>query len=125
MQVPLAATVATAAFSFAVLLFVAVIVIKSFSRMSNPRLNLPARVAGKRTETRIRPGEGDEPDRPVTAYFVSFEYRGSRQDFRVQRHEYEQILPGMTGKLSFQGDRFIAFEPGGNAAVPVGSEVAD
>ena len=46
-----------------------------------------------------------------TSYYVTFQVEsGDRMEFRVSGSEYGTYIEGDTGKLSFQGTRYLGFE---------------
>ena len=46
-----------------------------------------------------------------TTYYVTFEVTsGDRMEFKVQDTEYGMLVEGDTGKLTFQGTRYLGFE---------------
>lgn len=46
-----------------------------------------------------------------TSYYITFELEsGSRIEFQVNGHEYGSLIEGDTGKLKFQGTRYLGFE---------------
>ena len=46
-----------------------------------------------------------------TSYYVTFQVEsGDRMEFRVSGSEYATCIEGDTGKLSFQGTRYLGFD---------------
>ena len=46
-----------------------------------------------------------------TTYYVTFQVEsGDRMELRLSGTEYGQLAEGDTGKLSFQGTRYLGFE---------------
>ena len=46
-----------------------------------------------------------------TIYYVTFQTeRGDRMEFQVSGTEYGMLAEGDTGRLTFQGTRYLAFE---------------
>ena len=85
-----------------------------------PRLTVPATVIGKRMDvsTRKHPVAGDLSGAhgfsttSSTTYYVSFEVKsGDRMELRVGGKEYGLLTKGDSGKLTFQGTRFLSFDP--------------
>ena len=47
----------------------------------------------------------------ATTYYVTFQVEsGDRMELRLSGTEYGQLAEGDTGKLSFQGTRYLGFE---------------
>ena len=79
----------------------------------SPRLTVPATVVSKRTNvTRHRSNVGDHPHHHTsTTYYVTFEVEsGDRMELHLAGQEYGLLVEGDTGKLSFQGTRYLGFE---------------
>ena len=52
-------------------------------------------------------------DSAYTDYFATFEFEsGDRMDLRIPSNQYEYIVDGDNGKLTFQGTRFLKYERG-------------
>ncbi|MFX3983361.1 DUF2500 family protein, partial [Streptococcus suis] len=51
---------------------------------------------------------GNEVER--TNYYVTFEWEGKRQEFRLRSDEYALLAEGDVVTLHFQGNRFLGFE---------------
>ena len=81
---------------------------------NSPRLTVPATVVSKRTNvTRHRHGgtTGHTHHHTSTTYYVTFEVEsGDRMELHVAGHEYGLLVEGDTGKLTFQGTRYLGFE---------------
>ncbi|WP_228475810.1 DUF2500 domain-containing protein [Streptococcus suis] len=45
-----------------------------------------------------------------TNYYVTFEWEGKRQEFRLRSDEYALLAERDVGTLHFQGTRFLGFE---------------
>ena len=85
----------------------------------SPRLTVSARIVSKRTQVtqHTHPNAGDATGAhgfhttTSTSYYVTFEVEsGDRMEFRVSGSEYGTYIEGDTGKLSFQGTRYLGFE---------------
>ena len=80
----------------------------------SPRLTVPATVVTKRTDvTRRRSGgtNGHHHYHTSTNYYVTFEVEsGDRMELSVSGHEYGMLVEGDTGRLTFQGTRYLSFE---------------
>ncbi len=85
----------------------------------SPRLTVSARVVSKRTQVtqHTHPNAGDATGAhgfhttTSTSYYVTFQVEsGDRMEFRVSGSEYGICIEGDTGKLSFQGTRYLGFE---------------
>ena len=78
----------------------------------SPRLTVPAKVVAKRQNTthHSHPAAGDAST-TSTSYYVTFEVEsGDRMEFAVRGQDYGMLVEGDTGRLSFQGTRFLDFE---------------
>ena len=80
----------------------------------SPKLTVPAKVVAKRTNvTRHRHGGANDLHRhhTSTAYYVTFEVEsGDRMELHMSGSEYGLLVEGDSGKLSFQGTRYLGFE---------------
>ncbi len=80
----------------------------------SPRLTVEATVIAKRHDvSRHRQGDaGDHHHYHTTnTYFVTFQVAsGDRMELQLQGHEYGLLIEGDTGKLTFQGTRYLGFE---------------
>lgn len=85
----------------------------------SPRLTVEAAVVAKTTQVshHQHPNAGDGTGAhgfhttTTTAYYATFEVEsGDRMELRVSRSEYGMLAEGDTGRLSFQGTRFLGFE---------------
>lgn len=79
----------------------------------SPRLTVDARVLAKRHDVSRRRSAGEHHHYHTTnSYFVTFEVAsGDRMELQLQGHEYGLLIEGDTGKLTFQGTRYLGFEP--------------
>ncbi len=77
----------------------------------SPVLHVDAKLVSKRTN--VRRGVRTQQHRGTTSttYFATFEFEsGDRTEFSVDGSEYGQLAEGDTGKLKFQGTRYLSFE---------------
>ena len=86
---------------------------------ASPRLTVPATVVAKRTNvsrhhtdnTGDMTGAHGYTSTSATTYYVTFQVEsGDRMELRLSGTEYGQLAEGDTGKLSFQGTRYLGFE---------------
>ena len=86
---------------------------------SSPRLTVSARIVGKRQNTthNNQPNAGDISGAhgyhtiSSTSYYITFQVEsGDRMEFQVSGTEYGMLAEGDTGRLTFQGTRYLAFE---------------
>ena len=86
---------------------------------ASPRLTVPATVVAKRTNvSRHRTANAGDmtgahgyTSTSTTTYYVTFQVEsGDRMELRLSGTEYGQLVEGDTGKLSFQGTRYLGFE---------------
>ncbi|MBV7274264.1 DUF2500 domain-containing protein [Clostridiaceae bacterium UIB06] len=95
------------------------IIIKGISQWkynnSQPTLMVSAKLISKRanvsTTMHNHPdGVGTHFD-SSTSYYLTFEVEGgSRLEFHVGGHEFGLLVEGDTGKLKFQGTRYLGFD---------------
>ena len=83
----------------------------------SPRLTAEAKVVSKRMqvgENRHRHGNDDMMHSyNYSKYFVTFEFEsGDRVEMPVDGSEYGLLVEGDTGKLTFQGTRYLSFSRG-------------
>lgn len=109
-------------FAFVIGMFVFIIVKLIRDKRKNdasPRLTVDAFVVSKHTSTSSssQPVAGDPTGAhgfhhmTTTDYFVTFEVQsGDRMGFEVDEAEYAMLAEGDTGRLSFQGTRYLGFE---------------
>ena len=79
----------------------------------SPRLTVDAKVVAKRTNvSRHRSGtNGHRHSSTSTTYYVTFEVEsGDRMELNTAGNEYGLLVEGDTGKLTFQGSRYLGFE---------------
>lgn len=85
----------------------------------SPRLTANAKVVSKRMQVgqnRHR-HSNDDMMRSYTysKYFVTFEFEsGDRLELPVEGSDYGLLVEGDSGKLTFQGTRFLGFQRGGS-----------
>lgn len=85
----------------------------------SPRLTVAARIVSKRMNVshHSHPNAGDMTGAhgysttSSTSYYVTFQVdSGDRMEFSVTGSEYGMLAEGDTGRLSFQGTRYLFFE---------------
>lgn len=85
----------------------------------SPRLTVQAAVVAKRTQVsrHQNANAGDATGAhgyttsSVTTYYVTFQVEsGDRMELQVGGAEYGMLVEGDTGKLSFQGTRYLSFQ---------------
>ncbi len=85
----------------------------------SPRLTVQAAVVTKRTQvSRHRNANAGDATgahgyttSSVTTYYVTFQVEsGDRMELQVSGAEYGMLVEGDTGKLSFQGTRYLSFQ---------------
>ena len=78
----------------------------------SPHLTVDARVLAKRHDVSRRRSAGEHHHyHTANSYFVTFEVAsGDRMELQLQGHEYGLLIEGDTGKLTFQGTRYLGFE---------------
>ena len=75
----------------------------------SPRLTVDATVVAKRTDDTHH--HGNDMATHSTWYYATFQVEsGDRMEFAVDGMEYGMLAEGDTGKLSFQGTRYLSFE---------------
>ncbi len=112
----------TIIFLFVIGIFVTTVVrgIATWSKNNNsPRLTVSANVVAKRINTthhnhgnisNVNGMQGYHTT-SATSYYVTFQVdSGDRMEFKISGSEYGVLLEGDSGKLSFQGSRYINFE---------------
>lgn len=82
----------------------------------SPRLSVDARVVSRRTSVNHHHNAGGVHGEhgystSSTSYYVTFEVEsGDRMEFCLSGSEYGMLAEGDTGRLSFQGTRYLGFE---------------
>ena len=102
------------------ILFTVVSNLRTWSKNNaSPRLTVPATVVAKRTNVSrhhtyifLDMSCSDcYTSTSATTYYVTFQVEsGDRMELRLSGTEYGQLAEGDTGKLSFQGTRYLGFE---------------
>lgn len=78
----------------------------------SPRLTVDATVVAKRTNV-SRHHSKNHVSHTSTTYYVTFQVEsGDRMELTVPGYEYGMIVEGDTGKVTFQGTRFLSFQRG-------------
>ena len=78
---------------------------------ASPRLTVPAAVVAKRMNVGDMTGAHGYTATSATTYYVTFQVEsGDRMELQLSGTEYGQLAEGDTGKLSFQGTRYLGFE---------------
>lgn len=80
-----------------------------FQNENSPRLTVPARIVDMRRRTHHHGSGGHHHH--THSFHVTFEVEsGDRMELRVTRMEYGALSVGESGKLTFQGTRYLGFE---------------
>ena len=88
---------------------------------ASPRLTVDAKIVTKRMDvsTHNRPVSGDATgahgyhSTTSTTYYATFQVEsGDRIELEVPRNEYGLLVEGDTGRLTFQGTRYLGFARG-------------
>ncbi len=78
---------------------------------NSPVLTVDAKATGKRVSMSGSMHSSGMPSHSTTSYHVTFEVEsGDRFELNVTSDEYALISEGDTGRLTFQGTRFLGFE---------------
>lgn len=81
---------------------------------NSPRLTVPAKVVSKRTSVSRGHHHGVNGHMHTTSstwYYATFEVEsGDRMELALSGSEYGMLAEGDTGKLTFQGTRYLSFE---------------
>lgn len=78
-----------------------------FKNENSPRLTVPAQIVDKRRKTH----HGHHHH--THSYHVTFQVAsGDRMELKVGRSEYDRLIVGDSGWVSFQGTRYLGFERG-------------
>ena len=81
-----------------------------FQNNASPRLTVPAKVVAKRSSHHHH-HHGHGGMHHSTRYHVTFEVEsGDRVELSLSGHEFGMLVEGDTGRLSFQGTRYLSFE---------------
>ena len=94
-----------------VFLFILIIGITRWNKNNNsPRLTIDATVVSKRTHISHHHGTAGHCD-TFTNYYVTFQVdSGDRMELAVGSQNFGMLVEGDTGKLTFQGTRYISFD---------------
>lgn len=79
----------------------------------SPRLTVPAMIAAKRINVshHHHGGVNEHHHHTSTTYYVTFQVEsGDRIELPVAGCEYGMLIEGDSGKLTFQGTRYLGFE---------------
>lgn len=105
-------------FSIVIVMFIVIAVrgVQQWSRNNqSPVLTVQARVVTKRTAVHVsHHHSGDNMamnhTSSSTSYYATFEVdSGDRMEFRIASREYGMLVEGDSGKLTFQGTRYLSF----------------
>lgn len=79
---------------------------------NSPRLTVDARVIAKRHDVSHHHSAGEHHHHhDHNTYYVTFQVSsGDRMELQLQGQEYGMLIEGDTGKLTFQGTRYLGFE---------------
>ena len=79
----------------------------------SPKLSVPAKVVSRRTAVshhHHHQGNGMYHTHTATSYYATFQVEsGDRMEFSVSGREYGLLVEGDTGRLTFQGTRYLGF----------------
>ena len=82
-----------------------------FKNENSPRLTVPAKIVDMRRHTHHHHSNGHHHH--THTYHVTFEVEsGDRMELKVSRNEYGMLVVGDSGRVSFQGTRYLGFEQG-------------
>ena len=101
---------------FGIIIFTMIRGIKQWNQNNHsPRLTVDAKVVAKRTNVSRHAhhhGTGAGVHHYTsTTYYVTFQFdSGDRMELQMQGHEFGLLIEGDTGKLTFQGTRYLGFE---------------
>ena len=105
---------------FGIMIFSVIQGISTWHKNNNsPRLTVPAVVIAKRKSVtqHQHPNAGDASGAHgfhttmSTTYYVTFQVEsGDRMEFHVSGSEYGMLAEGDTGRMTFQGTRYLSFE---------------
>ena len=89
-----------------------------FKNENSPRLTVPAVIVDKQRKTHHHHSGGHHHHsnghhHHTHTYHVTFEVEsGDRMELKVSRNEYGILVVGDSGRVSFQGTRYLGFERG-------------
>ena len=98
---------------FFILFFAVVIknIAQWFKNENSPRLTVPAKIVDMQRKTHHHHSNGHHHH--THTYHVTFEVEsGDRMELKVSRSEYGMLVLGDSGRVSFQGTRYLGFERG-------------
>ena len=97
---------------FGIIIFSIIQGISTWHKNNNsPRLTVPAVIVAKRTDVSYHRHAHGFHTTSSTTYYVTFQVEsGDRMEFHVSGLEYGMLAEGDTGKLTFQGTRYLSFE---------------
>ena len=76
-----------------------------------PRLTVPAQIVDKQRKTHHHHSNGHHHH--THSYHVTFQVASDdRMELKVGRSEYDMLIVGDSGRVSFQGTRYLGFEQG-------------
>jgi hypothetical protein len=82
-----------------------------FKNENSPRLTVPAKIVDMQRKTHHHHSNGHHHH--THSYHVTFEVEsGDRMELKVSRSEYDVLAVGDSGRVSFQGTRYLGFERG-------------
>lgn len=104
-------------FSFAFITILIVTLVQVFRGLAqwnknnhSPRLTVDASVTAKRMQLSRHHNNATHTHHTYTTYYVTFQVEsGDRLELSVSAEEYGMLAEGDSGKLSFQGTRFLGF----------------
>ena len=80
----------------------------------SPKLSVPAKVVSRRTAVsrhHHHQGNGMHHTHTATSYYATFQVEsGDRMEFEISDTEYGMLAEGDSGKLTFQGTRYLNFQ---------------
>ncbi len=80
----------------------------------SPKLSVPAKVVSRRTAVsrhHHHQGNGMHHTHTATSYYATFQVEsGDRMEFEISDTEYGMLAEGDSGKLTFQGTRYLSFQ---------------
>ena len=78
---------------------------------NSPRLTVQATVTSKQTQTSHHHNSSTHTSSSHTYCYATFQVvSGDRMELALDRYEYGQLAEGDTGRLTFQGTRYLSFE---------------
>ena len=78
---------------------------------NSPRLTVPVTIVSKRQDVHRHHNHNTHLHHTSTTYYVTFQVEsGDRMELKVSRNEYGMLVVGDSGRVSFQGTRYLGFE---------------